>query len=332
MRKKSQAILPFFAVQLVSMMIFIIVLLDLLTMTKDVKFTINEFDARTAFLLSGRRLVSSADCFAYEDKGLLFDGGIIREGSRVFPNILDYYKLVDYENFNCLRKDFYDKKSDVTSGYWDAANASGMAFKYDIRIVDLKTGEEIYNSTTYGNPDNSSTSLIGRIDKIESTSWSLTSDDCTDRYGSVWTRITNCNFVATKTVVKKGHSHTTNQPVDFASCALGRCGKGSTASESDIKPYWDTSAGECDYSFMDTQVINFGSDRLHTTDWTPSDTTCASTNSSPLSMAMPTMIKVGDELHPAIMYIQSCLISGSKYAGTTLLEIEYKPPTGGKCG
>jgi hypothetical protein len=323
--KKAQAILPFFAVQLVSMMIFMIVLLTLMTMTKNVKFTISEFDDRTAFLLASRRIVSSADCLAYEERGALYDqnSDYVYSGARVFPNLLDWSKINDYENLNCMRKDFLDKKSDVYSGYWDALNATGGTFKYTIRIVDLKTGLDVYD---FAATDNSTTSLIGRVTKDESLADSKTSnwgDDCSDRYGG-WHRTQECYDIDLLNM------H------DAKNCLDGRCHHDSQESwgvvgqSSGFKPYWNTSLseGQCEYSFVDTKVTNFANSQLKQTEWTQSDLTCAGYNNSK-SMVMPTMIKVGNEIHPAVLYLQTCLIFGPKYEGRTLLEIQYKPPVGG---
>ena len=307
-------------------MIFMIVLLTLMTMTKNVKFTISEFDDRTAFLLSARRIVSSADCLAYEERGALYDQGsdTLYSGARVFPNLIDLSKVNDYENLNCIRKDFLDKKSDVLQGYWDALNASGGAFKYTVRIVDLKTGKDVYN---YAATANASTSFIGRVTKNESTKDSGDStwgDDCSDRYGG-WSRTQEC--------------YSGWPGPDNINCLKGRCNDDSKNSwgvvkdPTGFKPYWNTtpSKGQCDYSFVSTEVTNFG-DRsrpaLQQTEWTQTDLTCAGYNNS-RSMVMPTMIKVGDEIHPAVLYMQTCLIFGLKYEGRTLLEIQYKPAAGG---
>jgi len=162
LNKKGQAILPFFALQLVSMMIFIIVLLVLLTMAREVKLTVNEFDERTAFLLAGRRLFASSDCLAAESRDMIFDStqGILLTGSKVNTGVIDQNKLFDFENFNCLRKDYYDIKEDVESGYVDAANATGAAFKYDIIVIDLVTKQNITNPQVQ-------TSLVARVLKSE---------------------------------------------------------------------------------------------------------------------------------------------------------------------
>ena len=341
MSKKSQAILPFFAVQLVCMMVFMIVLLSLLTMTKNVKFTINEFDENTAFLLAGRRLLSSADCFASEDREIFYDNesNRIYTGTRIFPNVLDYNKLLDYENFNCIRKDFYDREADVLSGYWDAANATGAVFSYRIKVVDLKTGESVYDSAV---SNDFATSLVGRINKTEEGSTGVVAgtDRCGVRYGSGWW-ISGTTF---------GGGCSDNS---FKSCTSGRCVVGGISNTSEVKPYWnilDSGVGgnKCIYVFNDTKVSNFSDDNVTAMTykdltnsnpnpnpiwanitWTQFDTTCESINGS-RSMIIPTMLKIDNELHPAVMYLQTCLIRGQKHEGLTLLEINYEPKTGGQ--
>jgi len=339
MRRKAQAILPFFAVQLVCMMIFIIVLLSLLTMTKNVKFTINEFDENTAFLLSGRRLLSSADCFAYEERSLFYDSKTqeLYSGTRILPNVLDYNKLRDYENFNCMRNDDYDKVEDVIAGYWDAANATGAAFSYRIKIVDLKTGGYVYDSVI---SNNFSTSLIGRIDKTEDFSkstWSGGTDKCGTRFGANWYVSGNAVF---------GYFCVDDS---FKSCAEGRCIIADGKETANVTPYWNIQSDPLalttySYVFNDTDVPNYADDNTGLTmyldvstspndidpiwqskNWTQWDTTCASVNGS-RSMIIPTMLMINKELHPAVMYLQTCLIKGEEFKGTTLLEIAYTPP------
>jgi hypothetical protein len=315
MSKRGQAILPFFAVQLVSVLVFLIVLLTLLTMTQNVKFTISEFDERTAFLLTGRRLVSSADCFAYEERNLIARSEVLYFGSRVFPNLLDIGKVLDYENFNCIRKDLYDKKSDVFSGFWDAANATGGALKYSIRIYDLESGKNIYDPDPQalcgGENCYFATSLIGRVTKSEIFTKApglFQQSSCQERYG--FDRIGEC------------------KAEDPDECKKGRC-KGGPQNE--IRPFWNLTVpeGKCEYSFTGTKVSNFADTSRSTweqTDWDQFDTVCSEEQSR--SSVVPTMIKVGNEIHPAILFIKSCLVFGSEYEGRTLLEIEYKPPVG----
>lgn len=162
MKKRAQMLLPFFALQLIAIIIFFIVLLVLLSLTKNVSIAVNEFDKDTAFYLATRRLVSTADCFATEEKGIVAveTGDRLLFNSRVYPNIVDEYKLYDYENFNCMRKDFYDKLSDVNQGVWDANEGTGAAFKYRLKVYDFTDKTFVYDSS-----DNTASSLIARINK-----------------------------------------------------------------------------------------------------------------------------------------------------------------------
>jgi hypothetical protein len=102
----------------------------------------------------------------------------------------------------------------------------------------------------------------------------------------------------------------------------------------------------CYYTFDDTNVPDFTDDNSTAqtigdlkdsgrtsaiwkqTRWDQFDTTCAGVNST-RSMVMPTMLKVGDEIHPAVMYIKTCLISGQNYTGRNMLEFQYTAPAGG---
>jgi hypothetical protein len=357
--KKSQAILPFFAVQLVSIMVFIIVLLTLLTMSKDVRFTINEFDERTAFLLSGRRLVSSADCFAYEERALFYDTNVGRfySGTKVFPNILDINKLLDYENFNCIRKDFYDKEDDVLAGYWDAQNATGGVFSYMIRVVDLTNGQEVYDSPA---TKDYATSLVGRINKTETaTVFNATNKTTCEALGGYWKPADDSRDAECTTSIDCGiyggewydSWNGCINDLDFKTCAKGRCYNSSNSDPiktiTDVRPYWIVpyyaNSSQCLYVFDNTKVTNFSDDNataltvndtdnaliLRQMDWGQFDSSCENVNNT-RSMVMPTMMRVGNELHPAVIYIKTCLLFGQNYEGRTLLEIEYKPNTGGQ--
>ena len=113
--RRSQAILPFFAVQLIGIVIFFIVLISLLTLSKNVRFVVSEFDETTAFYLVSRRLLASPDCFAFQSNGILYSAETDKliSGKRIYPNIIDENKIKDYEFFNCIRKDFFDKSVDL---------------------------------------------------------------------------------------------------------------------------------------------------------------------------------------------------------------------------
>ncbi|MCD6576251.1 MAG: hypothetical protein J7K73_03765 [Nanoarchaeota archaeon] len=150
MSKKSQSLLVSFSVHLVGIMIFFIVLISLLSMTHNIKYTINEFDQRTASILVERRLTSSADCLAYEARYITVDpnSGHILTGSRVYPNVIDVRKLNDYEHVNCMRKDMYDLREDVREGVWDAAKGHGAAQKYDLVPIDLSDGFHFMKTTS----------------------------------------------------------------------------------------------------------------------------------------------------------------------------------------
>jgi hypothetical protein len=325
LNNKSQAILPFFAVQLVSIMVFLIVLLTLLSLTKNVRFTLNEFDEHTAFLLAGRRLVASADCFASEEQSIYYDQqtGTLFTGSRIYPNTLDYSKLLDYENFNCMRKDYYDRLNDVLAGTWDAANGTGLVFKYSVNVIDLATGNDVYYTS-----DGVATSIVGRISKNEKLDLTaLSSDYCTSRYGGTWGRI--------------GQYSGACGGGDDPTCLAGRCTDlvyGTTARTlANIRPYWETT-GSCEYSFTSTKVPNLadtGMPAWEQKTWNQFDTSCEAANATVRSMVVPTMLKIwvgatnNFVTDPALMYLKTCVILGQHYSEPTLLEAVVNPPQGG---
>ena len=175
--KKGQSLLVFFGVQLICIILFFVVLLSLLTMSRSVSYRVQQFDEETTHILITRWLLSSSDCLAYKSNEIFVTESGIDFTSRVFPYVVDVNKLWDYEHINCIRMDTFDLKIDLGDTH-DALFGSGIALKYDIIAFDL-SGNEIRvltgpnSSSTYqpqfddSEPllEYTTTSLLGRIYK-----------------------------------------------------------------------------------------------------------------------------------------------------------------------
>ena len=138
--RKGQSLLVFFGVQLISIILFIVVLLALLTMSKSVNYRVQQFDEETSHLLVTRWLLSSADCLAYEHRDIVVDEANTIFLRKVNPFVIDVNKLWDYEHYNCIRMDSYDIRSEVSREVYDASVGGGVALKYDIVVFDLEEG------------------------------------------------------------------------------------------------------------------------------------------------------------------------------------------------
>jgi hypothetical protein len=398
LHKKGQAILPFFALQLVSMMIFIIVLLVLLTMAREVKLTVNEFDERTSFLLAGRRLFASSDCLAYESRDMIFDTtqNVLLTGSKVNTGVIDQNKLFDFENFNCLRKDYYDLQEDVESGYIDAVNATGGAFKYDIIVIDLVTKQNVTNPQVQ-------TSLVARVLKSEQDCHKIDTaassehsgltlsytGPCVDKFGGDFSCIYVCNYEQTTasdpncnkcdvidsilgkigspdcfgnidkcwTDAQKNFEDSGITKDDLQRCISAICSDdtafinmgckyGRCEQENDeffskplIEPnaigiLWNTTRADensADYAFSGVTVVD-PHDIRDKMDFNQNKLNCEG-KEGVQSAVFLTMLKTPDdvELHPAVLILKTCVVKGSEFENTPILELTQKPKPGSDC-
>ncbi len=354
--KKGQALLVFFALQLVSIMIFFIVLISLLSMTQHVKFTIREFDENTAYLLATRRIVSSADCLAYEDREIIvnLESQQLKFVSRVFPNIIDKNKVIDYEHINCMRKDNYDLKADVAEGVWDAAKGTGAAFKYDIAVVDL-SGETPQFVTGLTNPttikEGIVTSLLGRINKklvpckvnyknrgniagcnldyhaMCGCDYSWNANGCVDDEGNTYGCYVSDICKSTTAYpytqsCKKGDCYVDNYDDHPPNLFSGACVIEDNKSDpGGILPIWKVY--EPLYVFEGTVAANTSKENYQIGIWNQLDTTCFDASSVKRTI-IPISIYDNGELKPGVLLIQTCLLEGENHQGMTLPEIEFK--------
>ncbi|MDD5051072.1 MAG: hypothetical protein PHH61_01900 [Candidatus Nanoarchaeia archaeon] len=341
--RKAQAVLPFFALNLVALLIFFIVVLSLLSMAKNLRFTADEFNAETMSLMAQQRVLASADCFAADEREIAFtDDGKLLLGSRVYPGLVDVEKLNDIDFFNCMRKDKYDdyKEQYQDEGIWDAEEGTGASFRYAIAVFDLATNQYVHYSATdrFGNTATFSAheinSFILRMHKQEGDP-SQASDRCAGRYGSRWDVIQYCTEAQCAS----------DSPV-YPKCKVDRCEyqTGSSEEGTDIKPYYDILTPE--RTVFDTYLVMPSND-YRTSTWVQDDPVYVDPENPLSSYSMeynlgcsdqetlkrtisPVMLKVGAQTHPGIFIFASCVIKGDKYDGITTLENVVITPEAGK--
>jgi hypothetical protein len=323
--RRAQAILPFFGLQLISIMIFFIVLLTLLTMSKNVNMVVNEFDEQTAFLLASRRMFSSADCLAAEEVDAIYDpiSKQVITGKRVLPGVVDRNKLFDFENFNCMRKDLYDKKSEVEKGLWDASIGSGATFRYGLVAFDAETKTFLHNSTDVeGFRAYYLNSFIGRVNKIEfNCNDDLLTDVCQDRYGKSW----DCIQIGDNNI--KGHvgGRCQNQVGERIWWTLGT--QQAAGGKEPVRPYWKIDDPEYTVYPVDGADVE---NKYNHIDLHQYDDTCATENNTRRGV-FPVLMQIDNSLHPTYILFESCVKQGTKYEGRNILTITVKPKAGSEC-
>lgn len=320
--KKGVSILPFFALQLVSIMIFFIVLLSLLTMAKNVNYVINEFDEQTASLLAERRLLSSADCLAYEEIGVMYDpiSEQVLYGRRVFPGVVDKNKLLDFENVNCMRKDLYEKYDELKNGLVDAREGSGAGFKYSVLAFDAVAGDPESPGEFVGFPDTTTfnehfiDSTIVRVNKYDGDCRETldTTDNCAERYGGDFDCLSSCD--------RSDYKDTW--------CKNGRCEDRNKDGIDWARPYWEFHDPK--YTVYPVDGVAEGDPNNYVFKLTQRSDSCSGSDSASNSI-FPLMMNVNGELHPSYVVINTCVLKGAKYEGLNVLSINVKPQPGEEC-
>ncbi len=117
--------LSFFAFQLASLVLFLIVLFSILFMKRSLFFTLKEFETQTLYHVGSRTLLSTPSCLAHEEVYRYKDpaSGEYKTFRRVYPGVIDFDKYVSTLNFNCMRKDFSVEKG-------------GASFRYCMLVID----------------------------------------------------------------------------------------------------------------------------------------------------------------------------------------------------
>ena len=121
--------LPWIAINVVGMIMFVIILISILSMQKNFYMTVKELDKRTALMQMGREFLTSPNCVADEftDYAYINSTRRVKLIDVVEPGVVDYNKYMDFYHFNCMR--FDSKNID-----------SGMTMAYATNLTDVNTG------------------------------------------------------------------------------------------------------------------------------------------------------------------------------------------------
>ncbi len=120
--------LPWVAINIVGMIMFVIILISILSMQKNFYMTVKELDKRTALMQMSREFLTSPNCVADElnDYFYLNSTRRVKLFDVVEPGVIDYNKYIDFYHFNCMR--------------FDSKNNDGMTMAYVTKLNDLKNG------------------------------------------------------------------------------------------------------------------------------------------------------------------------------------------------
>lgn len=138
--KRSQAeLIQFFAFHLAAMLMFIVIVVTLMSMDRDLQMSAKEFQVETQFYAMFRRLISTSDCLAHRESEITYDEatGSIFTGREVFLGLIDEEKYNDSDHFNCMRMDFIGSKG---------MKGSGLSVIYEVALYDLKEDEYLHDS------------------------------------------------------------------------------------------------------------------------------------------------------------------------------------------
>ncbi len=128
--------LPWFVLNFVGLITFIIVLIVVITLQKNVYVTAKSMDLRSSYLLMSQELISTRNCLAYEDRYITFVNSSsphYQLNIYIQPGIIDLSKFKDFYHFNCIRYDYkYAKET---------------SFIYGMKLLDISTGK-YYNDLT----------------------------------------------------------------------------------------------------------------------------------------------------------------------------------------
>ncbi len=342
--KKGQSLLVFFGVQLICIMLFFIVLLSLLTMTRSVSFRIQQFDEHTNHMLVTRWLLSSSDCLAYESRSILLNERGLNFLSRVHPYIIDVNKVRDFQHINCIRMDDYDLQIDALNEVYDAKNGSGIGLKYDVIVFDLSgdepmvlTGPNAEFSPIEFDPDvdvedYATTSLLGRVYK-QPQEWFR--DERIKRTCNVenigWEEYTIKKIID----CENSESHFCEECLDFS------------IDYSQFKYYWTkgrppsvpSAKYRGEYVFghperasghhqhwsaiiMDFNETEDGREMILSI-WHHQNMTCFG-EPNIMRKFFPVTLYDNGEFKYGAVFIQTCLLEGDNYRGMTLPEFEFK--------
>lgn len=331
--RKGQSLLVSAVIHLVSILLFFVVIVALLTSYYHVRFVVNDFDQTTESLIVVKRLISSSDCFAMDKKNISF-GPLANSyfGERVYPGVLDINKLTSFYHVNCMRKDSYDLLQDLRNGVISPVNGTGAAAKWDIAPViynpSTKSAEWLYSyDSETGIISHTATSVIGRINKEIRRCEALADRESDPDY--CYPKGDAGKDVCTGGSVLNSRFGYTNL---FESCHIyngGDCIHDTSAvrklcsTTTGIRPLWKVNG----YTFGKTFDLSISTDKngnptASSSVWTQRDLTCGE-NGVRYYIPFYYIDNSGDE-HAGLMLVSYCDVKGDHYVGLSLPEIIYK--------
>lgn len=206
--KKAQIAFPVFSL-LATLLISIIILFIAFKMSSVGTRVLSATDD-SRHLMNLRRMISSADCLAYDTQSIKiiesYGQAIQLVGYRVFPNIIDSGKVADFNHVNCMRLDF----SEVLEG----DDEFTLYNNQEMFIYDIDTDEFLLDSTYAGyNPISTShPTLPGERDECTLKNFDPTAPNyCTNAQFTLLTPIS---------IIRDGDKHM--GVILFRDCDIGK--------------------------------------------------------------------------------------------------------------
>jgi hypothetical protein len=255
----------------------------------------NEFDTKSENYLQTRRLLSTTDCFAYEEKDIYYynssGSSFMLGGKRIYPFTVDINKINDTRHANCMRKDFYDTPADAAGGILDLSQGTGAATRYEYSVLNLNK-----NSQTSDSSDISyliKTGAKGCFHDAEC--WKYGGNyEC----GNPWDVQFGGVFLAPVTM-----------PLNLL---FGFLGKEGICFDKDDP----NSILRMRYIYYTPIEYNL------TTRENDANFSCA--NQTGVRSVFPVMIKTDTGIDPGVMYIKTCTIQGENYNGIPFCQRNFK--------
>ncbi|MBR9677829.1 MAG: hypothetical protein GOU97_00845 [Nanoarchaeota archaeon] len=145
-------------------LLFFIVVITLVFKVQNIGFSIDSLQSETRFLVFSRKMLSSADCLAFEQKDMLItdepDYNVYYK-QRIYPGVLDAYKLENWKNMECIKQD----DPEISLGGRAYNPFERPAILYSIVVQDVendntwfftKTHDRSYFIPSYPDPDSTS--------------------------------------------------------------------------------------------------------------------------------------------------------------------------------
>ncbi len=127
--------LPWFVVNIIGIITFVILLIAILSLEKNFTMTAKDLDEQTFRMLAIRELVTSPNCWAYSKVEYKFNGNGYTYQIYTVPGLIDYHKITNFYNFNCLRFDYYFNDQ--------------ITYGYIVSLEDLKEKKQVLFAASY---------------------------------------------------------------------------------------------------------------------------------------------------------------------------------------